>query len=77
MAIPFTTSLTPQTARKAPSRRVAAKSGACYVALLGLVGRAMSCVARPALIQILPATRSTEDLFSGSLARHYAAVEQC
>ena len=75
MAIPFATSLTPQTACKAPSRRVAAKSGACCVALLGLVGQATTCVARLAIIPILPATRSTEDLFSGSLDQQ--AIFEC
>ena len=53
MAIPFATSLTLQTACKAPSRRVAAKSGACCIALLGLVGRATTCVARLAIVHIL------------------------
>ncbi len=67
MAIPFATSLTPQTACKASSRRVAAKSGACCVALLGFVDRTTTFVARLAIIRILLATRSTEDLFSGSL----------
>ena len=67
MAIPFATSLTPQTARQTPSRRVAAKLGGCCVALLGFVGQATTFVARLAIIPILPATRSTEDWFSGSL----------
>ncbi len=67
MAIPFATSLTPQTARKAPSHRVTVKSDACCVAFLGFVGQATTCVARLAIIHILPATRSTENLFSGSL----------
>ena len=71
MAIPFAASLTPQTARKAPSRRVAAKSGACCVSLLGFVGRATTFVARLAVIPILPATHSTEDLFSGSLKSRF------
>jgi len=37
MAIPFARSLTPQTARKASARRVATKTGARCVALLGIV----------------------------------------
>jgi hypothetical protein len=47
--------------------RVAAKCGACVVALLGIVGQATTFVARLAFIRILPATQSAWDLFRGSL----------
>ncbi len=111
MAIPFVTSLTSQTACKVPSRRVAVKSGACCVALLGLVGqlRPASRALRSAgawaasagehrlaignngaamvrftvllrwhnvtrAIPILPAMRSTEDLFSSSITVYIETV---
>src|SRR6266436_9770870 len=48
--------------------RVAAKCGACFVALLGIVAQATTFVARLAFIRILPATQSARDLFRGSLA---------
>ena len=47
--------------------RVAAKCGACFVALLGFVGQATTFVARLAFIRILPATQSAWGLFRGSL----------
>src|SRR6266511_3270452 len=46
---------------------VAAKCGACFVALLGIVAQATPFVARLAFIRILPATQSAWDLFRGSL----------
>ena len=48
--------------------RVAAKCGACFVGLLGIVAQATTFVARLAFIRILPATQSAWDLFRGSLA---------
>jgi len=60
---------TKQTARKAPSLRVAAKCGACFIALLGIVVQTTTFVARLAFIRILSATQSAWDLFRGSLAR--------
>src|SRR5438045_3290906 len=65
---PLASLATKQTARKAPSLRVAAKCGACFVALLGIVAQATTFVARLALIRILPATQSAWDLFRGSLS---------
>src|SRR5207249_7200908 len=47
--------------------RVAAKCGACFVALLGIVAQTTTFVARLAFIRILPATQSAWDLFRGSL----------
>src|SRR5438093_9980586 len=47
--------------------RVAAKCGACFVALLGIVAQATTFVASLALIRILPATQPAWDLFRGSL----------
>ena len=67
MAIPLASRATKQTARKAPSLRVAAKCGVCVVALLGFVVLATTFVARLAAIRILPATRLTKDLIRGSL----------
>jgi hypothetical protein len=64
---PFTSRATNQTARKAPSLRVAAKCGVCFVALLGFVGSTTTFVARLASIRILPATQSAEDLIRGSI----------
>src|SRR6266536_3617648 len=61
---------TKQTARKAPSLWVAAKCGACFVALLGIIVQATTFVARLAFIRILPATQSAWDLFRGSLANN-------
>src|SRR6266436_5213143 len=58
--------------------RVAAKCGACFVALLGIVAQATTFVARLAFIRILPATQSAWDLFrgsSGSLAHRDVLVE--
>src|SRR5437867_12990404 len=49
--------------------RVAAKCGARFIALLGIVAQATTFVARLAFIRILPATQSAWDLFRGSLAR--------
>src|SRR5213594_1937552 len=65
---PLASLATKQTARKAPSLRVAAKCGACFVALLGIVAQATTFVARLAFIRILPATQSARDPFRGSLA---------
>src|SRR6266508_1703840 len=53
--------------------RVAAKCGACFVALLGIVAQATTFVARLAFIRILPATQSAWDLFRGS--RTQVAIE--
>src|SRR5712691_2451984 len=64
---PLASRATKQTARKAPSLRVAAKCGVCIVALLGFVVSATTFVARLASIHILPATQSVEDLIRGSL----------
>ena len=64
---PFTSRATKQTARKAPSLRVAAKYGVCVVALLGFVGSITTCVARLASIRILQATQSVGDLIRGSI----------
>jgi hypothetical protein len=64
---PLASRATKQTARKAPSLRVAVKCGVCGVALLGFVVRATTFVARLASIRILPATQSAEDLIKGSL----------
>src|SRR3989441_2936453 len=47
--------------------RVAAKCGACFVGLLGIVAQATTFVARLAFIRILPATQSAWDSFRGSL----------
>src|SRR5206468_8050088 len=47
--------------------RVAAKCGACFVALLGIVAQATTFVARLAFIRILPATQSAWDSFRGSI----------
>ena len=58
MAAPLASLATKQTARKAPSLWVAAKCGACFVALLGIVAQATTFVARLAVIRILPATQS-------------------
>ena len=66
--IPLASRATKQTARKAPSLRVAAKCGACVVALLGFVVPATTFVARLAAIRILPATRLTKNLIRGSLS---------
>src|SRR5438445_12238427 len=66
---PLASLATKQTAGKAPSLRVAAKCGACFVALLGVVVQATTFVARLAFIRILPATQSAWDLFRGSLTR--------
>jgi len=52
--IPFARSLTKQPARKAPSLRVAVKSGAHCVALFGIVDLATTCVVRLVIIPILP-----------------------
>ena len=68
MVAPFTSRATKQTARKAPSLRVAAKCGVCVVALLGFVGSTTTFVARLASIRILPATQVAKDLIRGSLA---------
>jgi len=68
MAAPLASLATKQTARKAPSLWVAAKCGACFVALLGIVAQATTFVARLAFIRILPATQSAWDLFRGSLS---------
>ncbi len=65
--LPLASLATKQTARKAPSLRVAAKCGICVVALLGFVVLATTFVARLAFIRILPATQSVEDLIRGSL----------
>src|SRR2546425_4266188 len=65
---PLASLATKQTAGKAPSLRVAAKCGACFVALLGIVTQATTFVARLAFIRILPATQSAWDSFRGSLA---------
>jgi hypothetical protein len=54
--------------------RVAAKSGAHFVALLGIVVQATTFVARLVIIPILTATRSARDLFSGSLRKQFAAA---
>ncbi len=54
--LPLATFATKQTARKAPSLRVAAKCGVCIVTLLGIVVPATTFVARLASIRILPAT---------------------
>jgi hypothetical protein len=64
---PLASLATKQIARKAPSLRVSAKCGACFVALLGIVAQATTFVARLASIRILPATQSARDLFRGSL----------
>jgi len=66
--IPLATSTTRQAARKTSAREgVAAKSRARDVALLGIVVRATTFVARLAIIAILPAMRFMEDLIRGSL----------
>src|SRR5437867_961554 len=65
--VPLASLATKQTARKAPSLRVAAKCGACFVALFGIIAQATTFVARLAFIRILPATQSAWDLFRGSL----------
>src|SRR5256885_6077454 len=65
--VPLASLATKQSARKAPSLRVAAKCGACFVALFGIVAQATTFVARLAFIRILPATQSAWDLFRGSL----------
>jgi len=57
---PFASSLTRQTARKAPSNRVTVKSGAHGVALLRIVVPATPSVARLIIILILTVTRSAE-----------------
>jgi len=49
---PLASRATKQIARKAPSLRVAAKCGVCFVALLGIVGQATTFVARLAFIRI-------------------------
>jgi len=67
MAAPLASLATKQTARKAPSLWVAAKCGACFVALLGIVAQATTFVARLAFIRILPATQSAWDSFRGSI----------
>src|SRR5574340_1400628 len=58
--------------RRSPAKprpvRVAAKSGARFVALLGIVDRATTFVALRAIIPILPATRLMKDWIRGSLA---------
>jgi hypothetical protein len=64
---PLASRATMQTARKAPSLRVAAKCGVCIVALLGFVVLATTFVARLASIRILPATQFAEDLIRGSI----------
>ena len=64
---PLASRATKQTARKAPSLRVAAKCGVCVVALLGFVVLATTFVARLASIRILLATQFAEDLIRGSL----------
>ena len=66
-SIPFATSTTRQAARKTSARGVAAKSRARDVALLGIVVRATTFVARLAIIAILLAMRFMEDLIRGSL----------
>ena len=71
---PFTSRATNQTARKAPSLRVAAKCGVCVVALLGFVVQATTFVARLASIRILPATRFTKDLIRGSLVLSHLSL---
>src|SRR5712692_3470547 len=65
---PLASRATKQTARRAPSLRVAAKCGVCVVALLGIVGSTTTFVARLASIRILPATQSAEDLIRGSFS---------
>jgi hypothetical protein len=52
---------------QSPSLRVAVKSGAHCVALLGIVDQATTCVVRLVIIPILPATHS---------ARIYSEVPQ-
>jgi hypothetical protein len=67
-APPFARSLPRQTACKAPSHPVAAKSGAHGVALLGIVVPATTCVARlPYDHPDFNSNALSEDLFSGSL----------
>ena len=51
---PFARLATKKTARNAPSLRAAAQCGACFAALLGIVGRATTFVARLAFIRIGP-----------------------
>src|SRR5712692_3284447 len=68
---PLASRATKQTARRAPSLRVAAKCGVCVVALLGFVGSTTTFVARLASIRILPATQSAEDLIRGSFSFAY------
>src|SRR4030095_5336596 len=54
--------------KQAAFLRVAAKCGACFVVLLGIVAQATTFVARLAFIRILLATQSAWHLFRGSLA---------
>jgi hypothetical protein len=59
---PFASRATKQIARSVANEprpiRVAAKCGACFAALLGIVALATTVVARLAFIRILPATQS-------------------
>src|SRR2546426_8508147 len=57
--------------------RVAAKCGACFVALLGIVAQTTTFVARLAFIRILAATQSAWDLFRGSLGSAQSDPNYC
>jgi len=66
---PWQGGLTPQTARKSPSRRVRPKCRARGVALLGFGRSTPTFVARLAIIGISARTRAIMDLTGGALLR--------